>query len=107
MLSQTTERRRSIRVPAVYPVVIRDRRGKVLGRGRTANISESGVFAMVSGRISPRANQVVVELTVPAHGDAQPRRGDCRTVCYRCRVVRLQAMGRLLGIGVEFLEKLA
>ena len=103
MSIRTAERRRSIRVAAAHPYVLRDRKNRVIGRGRTSNISEAGVLTVVRDhpRI-PDQGQVVLDLTVPA----DPIAGTTRTVKYRCRVVRRQTMGNMIGLGLEFLQKL-
>ena len=51
-------------MPAAYPVVISDGHGQVAAKGRTANISQHGVFVVTSatgalkagGTIDPRAD---------------------------------------------------
>jgi len=108
MLTRVEEKRRHARAAAAYPAAIRDRRGRVLARGRTANISESGVFVVAKiGRVPPVGQEIIIDLTVPAVPASCSRRPASRTVCYRCRVVRAQRLGNLAGLGVEFLEKLA
>ena len=102
MAVRTAERRRSMRVAAAYQALVRDRRGKFVARGRTANISHNGVFVVVHARTRAIESQVVLELSVPSAG--QGRRGDTRTVVHLCRVVRTENMGDLLGIGLEFVE---
>lgn len=48
--------------------------------------------------------RLVVELSVPS---ANPSRGrETRTVVYLCRIARIQSIGQLSGLGVEFLQKL-
>ena len=103
MSIRTAERRRSVRAPVAHPYVLRDRKNRVLARGRTANISENGVLTVV--RQDPRLpeyGQVVLDLTIPA----DPIAGTTRTVKYRCRIVRRQELGNMLGLGLEFLQKL-
>lgn len=106
MANVVTERRRSVRSPAAYPVAVYDRRGKALARGRTANISESGVVAIVSLR-QPLAidARVILELSIPS-ASALKRR-EARIVAYLCRVARRQSVGHLTALGVEFVEKLS
>jgi len=104
----TAERRRSVRVPAAYPATVHDGRGRILTRGRTANISEHGVLLITPRRDGLLVDQqVAVELTVPAAPAARPRRQATRTVRYHCRIARTQPLGQLLGLGIEFLRKLA
>ncbi len=100
---RTAERRRSVRVSSALPYVLRDRKNRVLARGRTANISENGVLTVVRHQERlDRQDQVVLDLTVPA----DPIAGTSRLVKYRCRIVRRQALGNMLGLGLEFLQKL-
>jgi len=102
---RTAERRCSCRMAAAHSAVLSDRRDRtVLAMGRTANISENGILLVVrqSGRI-PTDGEVCVRLTVPAN----PLTGDKRQVAYRCRIIRRQEMGNMLGLGLEFLKKLA
>ena len=103
MSVRTAERRRSIRVSAAHPYVLRDRKNRVIGRGRTANTSETGVLTLVRQRPGlPDSGQVVLDLTVPA----DPVAGTTRLVKYRCRIIRRQEMGNMVGLGLEFLQKL-
>lgn len=102
MTIRIAERRRSVRIPAAYPTLVADPHGRFLARGRTANISEHGLFVIVSTPAPPPSGEeVVVELSVPAPND------DTRTVTYSCRIARRQAVGQLIGLGVEFARKLA
>lgn len=99
------ERRRSIRAATAYFTVLSDRNNRrVLAQGRTANISEEGILLVVrgSGRI-PQEGRVCVTIRVPAN----PALGTTRQVVYRCRIVRRQELGNMLGLGLEFLTKLA
>jgi len=101
---QSKERRYSIRVPGSYPVLLRDARRRVIGRGKTANISERGLFLLLPGgrKLAPAAD-VQVEMDLP-RSPASPR--STRTVRYRARVVRVVAMGKWQGVGLELAEKL-
>jgi hypothetical protein len=109
MTVHTAERRRSVRLIAAYPVVLNDRGGKPLTRGRTANISEHGAFLVAhDGCRLAEGREVVARLTVPSLStDEHNRRDAHRTVVYVCRVVRMQSLGPLSGVGLEFLRKLA
>lgn len=108
MFTRVAERRRHLRIAAAYPAVVRDRRGRALARGRTANISESGVLVIVNLRPLPAVNQeFIIDLTVPAVSAARTRWPATRQVSYRCRAARVQTLGHLAGLGLEFLEKLA
>jgi hypothetical protein len=102
MTVRVAEKRRSVRIPAAYPTLLADPGGRFLARGRTANISEHGLFVIVSTPTPPPDGEaVIIEVTVPAPND------DTRTVVYTCRIVRRQAVGHLVGLGVEFAKKLA
>jgi len=101
------ERRGQLRIAAAYPVVIRDRRRRIIAKGRTANISIGGVYALLPMReeFKPQAT-FNVELSLPDF--SSPRRiSMSRIVEYRCRIVRIEPLGHMLGVGIEFLEKLA
>lgn len=105
MSVRIAERRRSVRVEGVYPAVIYDETGGVIGRGRTGNLSESGVFIITRRRKGLlQAEKMFVEMTVPAAGKTHGRRNVARTVRRTCRLVRTQVLGQLLGLGIEFVE---
>ncbi len=106
MSTRVQEKRQSFRVPAAYPAVVIDRKGHVLARGRTANISENGVFILVNPRreIVPQET-IILELAVPSTS-SRTRENASRLVRYRCRIVHIQRLGHLIGLGVEFLGKL-
>jgi c-di-GMP-binding flagellar brake protein YcgR len=96
------ERRRSYRLPAAYPTLLAEPGGRVLARGRTANISEHGLFVIVSSSTPPPEDHaLIIEVSVPAPND------DVRTISYSCRIVRRQAVGHLVGLGVEFARETA
>ncbi|NQU76946.1 MAG: PilZ domain-containing protein [Planctomycetes bacterium] len=105
MSARAAERRRSTRTPAVYFTVLRDGRNrKELASGRTANTSETGVMVLVrSNDKIPIDGKVCATLTLPA----DPAAGTKRQVVYECRIVRRLEMGNMLGLGLEFLTKLA
>ena len=68
MAVRTAERRRSMRVAAAYQALVRDRRGKFVARGRTANISHNGVFVVVHARKRFSSNWMlpVLAICIPA-----------------------------------------
>ncbi len=102
MTVRLAERRRSIRSMAAYAALLVDPRGRVLARGRTANISEHGLFVIVNTPDPPKEGKVaIVEITIPSLA------AGTRTVVYSCRIVRRQELGQLVGLGMEFREKLA
>jgi hypothetical protein len=104
---QTAERRRCRRVAAAHAVDLFTRRRGLIAHGRTANISETGVFVIVDGRSAiPRGGEVCITICIPASSTSCGRRDQFRTVSYTCRIARVQALGNLLGLGLEFLSKL-
>jgi c-di-GMP-binding flagellar brake protein YcgR len=104
---QTQDRRRSIRVAAAYPVSLCDDTWRILARGRTANISETGVSVVADARRGvPETGQVHVEITLPAEGKFVPGRRQMRIARYVCRIARVQQLGNLMGLGLDFTEKL-
>lgn len=108
MKLRTAEKRRSFRMAAAHPALIWDRRGRVLTQGRIANISETGVF--IVGRCPkapPEEGEVFVEIRLPATATARGKRQPTRSIRYRCRLVRTRTLGHLVGLGVEFIEKIA
>ena len=108
MSVRTAERRRVPRAPATFPAILYDRRGRLLARGRTADISECGALITDRGsRGKPQTSQAVLEMTLPSTSRLPNKRTPTRTVRYVCRIVRAQRLGPLLSLGVEFIEKLA
>lgn len=105
MSIRTAERRRCLRTPATFAAMLLNRHGRLIVHGRTTNISESGVYLLVPYRKALTEDSLIVELLVPSlsnHG-----RGDgLRRVRYRCQVARRERVGDMIGMGVQFLEKL-
>ena len=99
---RAAERRRSIRESAAYPAVIADRHGRFIARGRTANISEQGAFVLADAQSLKLQQVVLVELSLPSLKRPDAR----RVVTYACRIARRQQIGQLVGVGVEFLQKI-
>jgi len=92
---------------AAYPIRVLAGRGKVVCAGRTANLTERGVYALFRfGRELSATGRVTAELILPAHTASDSAKDDTRTVRYRCRVTRQELMGQHLGVGLEFIEKL-
>ena len=105
MSVRTVERRRNRRMAGVYPAVIYDEAGSVIGRGRTGNLSESGAFIITRRRKGLlKAGTMFVEMAVPSAAKTHGRRNIVRTVRLACRLVRTQVLGQLLGLGIEFIE---
>jgi len=106
MTLRTANKRRTVRAGAAYRAVIRNRKGRVLARGRTANISANGVFIIAScPKGPPKCSEVLIEMEVPTATASRTGRPATRTVHYLCRVIRIQTLGHLMGMGVEFLEE--
>lgn len=104
MTVNTRERRANFRMPAAYSALITDKHRRVLVRGRTANISESGVYVLASAPVATD-KQIVVELRVPSLSSSKP--GQFRTVRYLSRVVHVEQVGQMFGLGIEMLYKLS
>jgi len=108
MSVRLADRRRSYRMAASHHVVVRDKRGRMLARGRTANISENGAFVLVRCAKPPRQNtDGILEMTVPAFSGVRHKPGATRVLCFACRIVRVQQLGQLVGLGIELGEKLS
>jgi hypothetical protein len=107
MAVRVAERRDSTRVPAAYAAALWDTRGCRLGQGRTANISQSGVYIVARARPLRPEITVIVELQVPALTHNHARRNGWRTVRYRAQVVRVEEVGNLWGIALQLGQKLA
>ncbi len=107
MPARKSDRRRTPRVIAAHPVVILGRRGAVISRGRMANVSEDGAFVVADRRSGlEEMPEVTAEIELPSASAKPERHAPTRTVRYRCRVVRAQVLGQLLGLGLAFIEKL-
>jgi len=105
---RSAERRRNARVAAAHPVAIRDRRGRLLLRARTSDISETGLFCLTEARRGLRLRgKVTLEVTVPAGRRARLRHSRTRTVRYAGRIVRTEEIGQVVGMAIELLERLS
>lgn len=101
---RTRERRNSVRVPGSYCVQLWDGHGRVVGRGRTANISQHGVFVLMPGGRMPAVGQTLeLAMDLPLAPD---RQRVTRTVRYLARVARVEPMGQWRGIALELGQKL-
>ena len=104
---KTAERRRSIRMPHVFQVSLCDNRWRVIARGRTINTSENGVLIVTEDRQGiPRQGQISLELLLPAGATKGGSRKPLRIVRYVCRIARVEELGHLLTLGLEFIEKI-
>ena len=109
MANLTADRRCSVRMSEACTAVItnKNRRGCVIVRGRTTDVSESGVFVVGVGQGDCLdAKSVVLEMTVPAAGPRRTGRRPTRQVRYLARIVRIQKIGHMLGVGLTFVRKL-
>ena len=107
MTVHVDEKRRSVRMPAAYPVVVRDRRGRLLARGRTANMSESGVYVLArAGRAVSEGQSARIEMVLPTSPHCRSR-NETRTVVYTCLITRCEDVGSMIGLGIQLIEKLA
>ena len=101
---RTKERRASVRMPGSHPAMLSDAKGRMIGRGRTGNISESGVFVLVPGGRNVQIGATLrIQLELPRSPD-HPRMK--RRVLYNARVVRVEPMGEWRGVGLELLDKI-
>lgn len=105
MTNVVTDRRLSGRFSIAYPVAVHDRRGHLLVKGRTANISESGLFAIFPSRTG-LPQECLVKLILPSASAETSRRAKSRTVLYSARIVRTQQAGGLMGLGIELMDKI-
>ena len=104
----TSERRRSRRLPAAYEVTVLDDGGRFLTRGRVANISENGMcFLVERHRNIPKSGRITLQIKLPPTSSKHDERRKTRNVSYTCKIVRTQTLGNLVGIGVEFIDKLS
>jgi len=108
MSVRSAERRRSRRGSASHPAAVFARNGGFIARGRTSNISETGVFllAKIKGK-TPNGGEIILELSVPDAGSKPCRNGRTRTVRFRARIIRSIRLGHLVGLGIAFEEQLA
>ena len=102
----TTDRRTAGRLSTAFPVAVCDRNGRLLAKGRSANVSAQGLFVVASARHNLQTRtRVRVFLRVPDASDRAGRRKRTRPAEYVCRVARVQQLGDLVGLGLEFVKK--
>lgn len=99
-------RRCHTRFSATYSVLVRDLDGRIVARGRTANVSVTGIFVIAPIEEVPGLNEeLLVEVALPR----SPEPGDNRRprkAHYLARVIRIRQIRQLVGLGMELLEKL-
>jgi hypothetical protein len=94
------ERRRHVRAPAGYPVIVRDSLARIAAAGRTENVSDGG-FLLICGNTQyvPRKGRLFVEIRKPLKGGGET------TERHLCRIAHVAARGRdELALGVQFLD---
>jgi hypothetical protein len=90
------------------PVAICDGQWRILVRGRTANISDSGVSVVADARRNvPAEGDILLEITQPPDPYARRGQDHCRIYRYAGRVARTQQLGNLVGLGIEFTRKVS
>ena len=101
------ERRRSVRGYAAYPATVYDQQGCVLARGQTSNICEKGVQVVATRCECPSdVEEVILEITIPSVTPRRGGRAEFRTVRYLTKVARIEMLGQMLALGLEFVKKL-
>jgi hypothetical protein len=106
MTVRIAERRQSVRVAAAYPISIRDKHLRLLAQGRTANISECGLYMIARrGSRARMGDTVFIEMLVPATSAEGARRGQMREVRYLGQIVRCEKVGQLAALGIRMTER--
>ena len=92
---------------AAHSGLLSDRQGRTVLRGRTADISENGVF-FVARR--PRRDlldrELILRMELPSGAEGRTRQKATRTVQYLCRVTHVRPLGPMAGLGLAFIRKL-
>ena len=105
MKVRVSERRRSERYAVSGGVILRRPDGHFIARCDVTNMSEHGLFVVTrEDPHVPQEGEVLVEIPLPP-GQEQGER--LKTTVYRCRIARRQDMGNLMGLGLEFGEKVS
>ncbi len=98
----TTERRKSPRVMVGYNATFFEENGTFVAKGQASNMSDGGVFVLVSNRNGLAvSSQFVLEMEIPSN-----QTGHVNNMRYLVRLVRMRSIGHLYGLGLEFIEKL-
>jgi len=88
-------------------VAVLDNRGRLLLRARVSEISQHGLYCLTLARRGLHIKgKVLVEVYLPTGRPGTVRRTPTRTVRYLSRIVRSEEIGQLVGLAIEFLEKL-
>lgn len=101
-MPRVLERRRHQRIAMVVPAAIRDKAGRLLMRGRTADVSPCGIRILGEGGLPMREGQGVwVEVTLPDLGGSTRR---MRIVKMSGEVRRINVMGQWRSVVVVIFE---
>jgi hypothetical protein len=101
-----TDRRQAARAAASYPVTIYDRRGYLLGRGRTVDISQAGVFVVaIPIRRATYFDRILVEIDLSRPSDRRGGTSGGKVVRYLARVIRRERLAQMEGLGLQILGK--
>lgn len=107
MKTLKADHRMSPRLGGAHRVAMFDSRGRLLARGRTCNLGLAGVFVIAAGPDVPSPGErVTLEMHLPAGRNGRVDRSAGRVVRYRSRVVHVQRLGQMFGLGIELLERL-
>lgn len=100
------DKRRAPRASATYSATIRDTSGRVLGHGRTSNVGIMGLLLIAPLEHRPHLNDhLLIEIDL----NSRPYPGGPKVpqaAHYLARVVRTRRVGRLVGVGLELLDKI-
>jgi c-di-GMP-binding flagellar brake protein YcgR len=97
-MPRVQERRRHDRAPLVCPATLKDKTGRVLLRGRTADISPGGIRLIGPGRLELHSGQACwVELSVP---NPASRGSPRRLVKLKGEIRRVSDLGEWKSVGV-------
>jgi len=98
------ERRRSTRTGISGTAILRDSARRFIARCRVTNVSRHGAFLMLSQPVDlALGDEGFVEMAFRGEHGTRPR---LTSAVYSCRVVRIQRMGGLTGLGLELVKKL-
>jgi hypothetical protein len=99
------DQRQGVRSNSAYAIRIKDMDGRVLGKGRTANVSENGLLVLVDTPEDMEVGQqVLLDMVLPGVTGAT-RHDVARTVTYQARVANVRYIGHMLGMGLELVKK--
>ncbi|OPX25045.1 MAG: hypothetical protein B1H04_00805 [Planctomycetales bacterium 4484_123] len=86
------------------PAILRDEDQRFIARCCATNVSANGVFVVTRAADDvPTTGVVYLEMALPTGRDPQ---GPRRTAVHLCRIVRSQQVGKLVGLGLELIERI-